>query len=109
LTDDDAELRVRLLARLSGVLRDEPSRDRRDDLSREAVELARRTASPAALSYALVARGHAIVAPDTLDECLALGNELLDLAVRSGDREELMSAHMLRLLAHCMAGDVPQA
>jgi tetratricopeptide (TPR) repeat protein len=107
--DDDAELRVRLLARLSGVLRDDPLPDRRDALSGEAVELARRAVGPAALAYALVGRAHAIIAPDTLDECLALGNELLDLAVRSGDREVLMSAHMLRTLVLCMAGAVPQA
>ena len=37
LADEDVALRVRLLARLAGALRDEPSRDRRDRLSREAV------------------------------------------------------------------------
>jgi DNA-binding SARP family transcriptional activator len=43
LDDEDVELRARLLARLAGALRDDVSRDRRDRLSREAVELARRT------------------------------------------------------------------
>jgi hypothetical protein len=40
LADEDVELRARLLARLAGALRDEPSHDRRDELSKEAVELA---------------------------------------------------------------------
>src|SRR5207245_11084241 len=56
LGDEDVELRVRLLARLSGALRDEPSRDRRERLSREAVELARRTGNQSALAHALDGR-----------------------------------------------------
>ena len=56
LGEEDVELRARLLARLAGALRDEPSRDRRDRLSREAVELARRGGNPAALAYALDGR-----------------------------------------------------
>jgi hypothetical protein len=46
LAEDDVELRARLLARLAGVLRDEHSRDRRDRISGEAVELARRAGKP---------------------------------------------------------------
>ena len=57
------------------------------------------------LSYALVGRAHAIVAPDTLAECLALGTELRAVALRSGDREQVVAAHMLRNLAHLLAGD----
>ena len=78
LADEDVELRARLLARLAGALRDEPSRDRRDALSGEAVELARRTGNPAALAYALDGRVAAIIAPDTVAECLALGSELCE-------------------------------
>jgi DNA-binding SARP family transcriptional activator len=104
----DSELRARLLARLAGALRDEHSRERRDALSREAVELARRCGSLAVLSYALVGRAHAIVAPDTVVECLALGAELREVAVRSGDREQAVAAHMLRNLAHLLVGDVAE-
>ena len=63
LADEDVELRARLLARLAGALRDEPSRDRRDALSREAVELARQTGNPTALAYALDGRAAAIARP----------------------------------------------
>jgi tetratricopeptide (TPR) repeat protein len=108
LAGDDAELRARLLARLAGALRDEHSRDRRDALSRESVELARSSSSLAVLSYALVGRAHAIVAPDTVLECLALGTELREVALRSGDREQVVAAHMLRNLAHLFVGDLAQ-
>ena len=53
LGHDDAELRIRLLSRLAGALRDEPSRTRRERAQREAVELARRSGSPALLGWAL--------------------------------------------------------
>ena len=86
LAGGDDELRARLLARLAGALRDEHARDRRDACSREAVELARRSGSLTVLAYALVGRAHAIIAPDTVAECLALGGGLRDVAVRSGDR-----------------------
>ena len=56
LGEEDVELRARLLARLAGALRDEHSRDRRDALSREGLELARRTRNSTALSYALDGR-----------------------------------------------------
>jgi DNA-binding SARP family transcriptional activator len=65
LGGEDVLLRARLLARLAGALRDEHSRDRRDALSREAVELARRAEDPAALAYALDGRA-APSSPPTL-------------------------------------------
>ena len=49
LGEADTELRARLLARLACVLRDEPSPERRDSLSREAVEIARRLGDPETL------------------------------------------------------------
>jgi DNA-binding SARP family transcriptional activator/tetratricopeptide (TPR) repeat protein len=106
LGDEDVELRARLLARLAGALRDEPSRDRRDALSGEAVELARRTDNPAALAYALDGRAFAIVAPDTVAECLALGTELRELAERNGDTERVMAAHAHRIVPQLWVGDV---
>jgi DNA-binding SARP family transcriptional activator/tetratricopeptide (TPR) repeat protein len=106
LASEDAELRARLLARLAGALRDEPVRERRDALSREAVDLARQTGNPVVLAYALVGRAHAIVAPDTVAECLALGSELREVAARSGDREQVVAAHMLRNHLHLLVGNI---
>jgi AAA ATPase domain len=109
LGEQDIELRARLLARLAGALRDEPSRDRRDHLSREAVELARSMENPAALAYALDGRAAAILGPDTVAECLDLGSELCRLANRIGDRERVVAGHLWRLIAQLQRGDVREA
>jgi DNA-binding SARP family transcriptional activator len=106
LGDEDVELRARLLARLAGALRDEPRRDSRDTLSREAVALARRTGNPAALAYALDGRAASIIAPDTVDECLALGSELCEVAQRAEDAERVLAGHSHRLIAQLQVGDL---
>ena len=106
LGENDVELRARLLARLAGALRDEHSRDRRDALSKEAVELARRTGDPAALAYALNGRAAAIVAPDTVAECLALGTELRELGERIANAEVIVQGFSHRIIAQLVVGDV---
>jgi class 3 adenylate cyclase/tetratricopeptide (TPR) repeat protein len=106
LGEEDVELRARLLARLAGALRDERSRERRDRLSREAVELARRTGNLAALAYALDGRAIAILAPDTLGECIAIGSELREVAERIGDRERVVHGHMQRVAAQVVVGAI---
>jgi hypothetical protein len=109
LGDDEPELRARLLARLAGALRDEPTRERRDRLSAEAVRLARQAKSSAALLFALDGRVNAIVAPDTLAECLALADEQRSLASRLGDRERALQACMNQMQAQFPLGDVAGA
>jgi hypothetical protein len=106
ISETDVELRARLLARLAGALRDEPSRTRRDRLSREAIQLARRSGSPAALAYALDGRAEVILAPDTIAECLALGNELCEVAERIGDKERMVHGHMDRFVVQVLLGDI---
>jgi hypothetical protein len=105
LGDEDVQLRARLLARLAGALRDEPSRARRDSLSRQAVELARRSGDAAALAHALLGRAHAITAPDTIAEVDELATELCEVAAAIGDRERQGSGLMLRILVDCWRGD----
>jgi DNA-binding SARP family transcriptional activator len=109
LPDDAIEVRARLLARLGGALRDEHSRNRRDSLSREAVDLARRSGDVAALAYALDGRASSVLAPDTLQECLALGAELLEVGGKIRDFERIAHAHIHRFIAHLTLGDVDQA
>jgi len=109
LGDEDLGLRTRLLARLAGALRDEHGRDRRDALSREAVAAARRSDDPAALADAINGRTAAIMAPDTLEECLALGTELCELADRIGDKERAAYGHIVRVHAEVQLGDIRAA
>jgi hypothetical protein len=108
LGDEDDELRVALLGRLAGALRGD-QRARSDELSREALALARRTGRPAALEYALEGRAYAILAPDAMTEILALGSELRDVAARSGNSERVIGGHMLRIMALLQAGDLAGA
>ena len=108
LGDVDVELRVRILSRLGGALRDEHSRDRRDKLSREAVEVARRAKNPVALAYALEGRGAAILGHDSRAELLALSGELRGLAERIGDPERVVQAHIYRLIAQLELGNIPE-
>ena len=109
LGDAEPELRARLLARLAGALRDEYSRERRDNLSREAVELARRTNDPIALADALDGRAAAIIAPDTVRECLSLGNEMFEIAQQTRNHERLIAAVDIRAVSHVMLGEIDQA
>ena len=109
LPADEVALRVRLLARLSGALRDEPSRDRRDRLSREGIELARRTNNSAALVYALDGRLGAIAAPDVITERLTLANEIREAAERIGEGERVIAAHFHRFIALLETGDLSGA
>ena len=106
LPPEHVELRARLLVRLAGALRDEISPARRDKLSREAIELARRSGNPSALAHALDGRVFAILAPDTLDECIALSSELCELADLIGDREWAVHGRMERLSPNIVIGDV---
>jgi DNA-binding SARP family transcriptional activator len=109
LGDEDVELRARLLARLAGALRDEPAGDRRDRLSCEAVDLARRAGDPAALAYALDGRAAAIISPDTIAERLAIAGELLGVAERIRDPERIVQAHFHRIMAQLQLGEVGRA
>jgi DNA-binding SARP family transcriptional activator len=106
LPAEHVELRARLLARLAGALRDERSRERRDTLSRDAIELARGTGNLAALAYALDGRVSSIIAPDTVTEVLALATELRQVAERVGDKERVIAAHSFRLMAQLLLGDI---
>jgi len=109
LAQEDAGLRVRLLACLAGALRDEHSRSRREQLGREAVDLARRLGEPGPLMYALDGLGVSIVGPDTIAECMALGDELHALASSSGDVERVVAGLDLRIISRTVAGDVDAA
>jgi eukaryotic-like serine/threonine-protein kinase len=107
LGDGDSALRARLLARLSGALRDPPSRERAASLSREAVEMARRLGDPATLAYALDARHVVIWGPDSCDERAALTNEITRLAEEAEEEERAFQGRFWRLESLLEAGDLP--
>lgn len=105
--EQQAALRARLLARLAGgPLRDDVDRERRDALSRDALELARGLGDPATLAYVLDGRYSAVWGPDNLEQRLELAEELVAAATEAGDKERTLQGHHYRALALLEAGDV---
>src|SRR5690606_11533645 len=104
LGPEDSILRVRLLARLSLELTfaDE---DRRVSYSLEAIQIARRLGDYKALADALRARWMACWGPDGVEERFALAEELLTLAVESGDREKELIGLAQRTTCSLKSGD----
>ena len=83
----DSPYRARVLAQLAMELHWSERVDRRFDLSREAIEVARRIGDDHALGTALHCRHYAISGPHTVDERLAIATEMLAVADRTSDRE----------------------
>lgn len=98
LGEDEIELRARILARLAGALRDEHDPTPRVAIGRLAVETARRTGDPAALSYALRGLCAAQHALSDHEDRLRVAAELRELARTTADIEaecEALAAEML--------------
>ncbi|MDQ4064484.1 MAG: AAA family ATPase [Actinomycetota bacterium] len=106
-TADDL-VRVRLLSRLAVELYYTPFRERRAELSEEALTLARRLEDPEALLIALYSRHWSMLGPDGLDERLAAADEILELAREVGDREMAFRAHHFRISALLELGRIDE-
>jgi tetratricopeptide (TPR) repeat protein len=105
LGTDDSVLRVRLLARLAGAMRDRPSLETRSSLSREAVSMARRLGSRDDLVYGLISMGWATWEPDP-EQIPAVTKELRTLAQESGDLEQAVQAAWLEYVLFMTKGDI---
>lgn len=110
LGDSDSDLRVHLLGRLAMEYRYAPFEGLREQLSREAVAVARRLARHTTLVFALNARHFAILGPDTLEQRTAISLELAQLAQATGDQELALQSLPWRLadlldLGHIHAAD----
>ena len=90
LPDADSALRARLLARLSDSLHVAGDEDRRNAISAEAVEMARRVGDPDTLGVTLLARHAALLHIDHLEERLGIASEQLQLA-RERRRTEMVA------------------
>jgi tetratricopeptide (TPR) repeat protein len=104
LSPDDSALRVRVLARLSLELTFSDEERRRESLSREALEMARRLGDVNALAIACRARWMAVWGPDGLEERSALSEEILSLARETGDREMELVGRARRITCSMEAG-----
>ena len=102
----DSPLRVRLLARLAGALRDDPVPEERAVLSAEAVEMARRLDDPATLAYALEGHCATMLGPDTPELRLAMASEIIGLASAVDDRERVVQGRHQRVIALMELGQI---
>jgi DNA-binding SARP family transcriptional activator len=107
--DRSPALRARLLGRLAIELYHAPPVARREELSAQAVALARETGEPGALVDALSARHVALWSPPHLDERLALADEMVALAQDAGDRERALQGRNWRVLDLLERGDLATA
>jgi tetratricopeptide (TPR) repeat protein len=109
LPEEDSELRVRLLARLAGALRDQPSSEVRDALSGRAVEMARRLEDPSTEAYALAGRYACIWGPDNTEELLGIADRIVELAELVNEPERALEGHLVRHTSLMILGDIPGA
>jgi hypothetical protein len=109
LPAEASALRVRVMARLAGALRDHPSRDRRASLSAQAVGIARRLGDPATLAYALDGHYSALMWPETAEQRLAIADEIVTLAEQVDDNERTAAGRLYRVIANMELGRIIQA
>jgi predicted ATPase len=83
----DSRLRVGLLGRLAMELIYTDEGARRNNLSRDAIEMARRLNEPIALAQALDSMHVAMKGPENLDERLVIASEIVQLAENAGANE----------------------
>jgi tetratricopeptide (TPR) repeat protein len=106
---EESSLKARVMARLTGVLRDEPEREPRWSLSAEALSMARRIGDPATLAYALEARAAAIWEPETVRERLGIADDMASVAEESQDKERGLQALGYRWHFSFELGDIAAA
>jgi tetratricopeptide (TPR) repeat protein len=109
-TDPDAtKLRSALLSRLGTALYYTDQRERADEVSSEAVRLARDTGDKGALAVALDQRLGAVWGPDNLDERLEHSRQVIELAEGVGDRETALRGRAFHVTSLIETGDVATA
>ncbi len=102
----DSPSRAMLLARYATVLRGRLQPEQQDEISREAVEIARRLDGPRALSQALVSRRLTSWDPAKAHDDLGICDEISRLADVAGDWEHGVEARLLRSHARFVLGDI---
>jgi class 3 adenylate cyclase len=80
---------------------------RRNELARQALEIARRVNDPFALLYVLFTRHTAVWEPDNLEERLATSAEIIRLAEDTGNRTWALRARYMRFADLLELGDIP--
>jgi DNA-binding SARP family transcriptional activator/tetratricopeptide (TPR) repeat protein len=108
LRGQETVLSARLLARLAGALRDEPSLEPRSSFARQGAELARRLGDPDTLVFATLSLATATWGPD-VEEFAALAREAGRLAAESGNPERELQTLWPQYIAWHALGDRARA
>jgi DNA-binding SARP family transcriptional activator len=108
LGEEESVLRVRLLARLAGALRDQPVLEPRSSMARQAVAIARRLDDPETLLYALVSLFWATSGPE-IEEPLAIAEEVSRLAKERGGSEQAVQARWCQYVSWMTLGETARA
>ncbi len=106
--EGDNALRSKLLSELARLIRSPESRDRRESLTREAVEVARRVNDPTALAWALNTRHDAMLGT-RLEELVETAREVVRLAETTGNVEEGILGYEALAGDLLQLGDIRQA
>lgn len=109
LPNEDGALRARLLGRLAAASYWSAPFERRDELSSEAVEMARRLGDQGVLAASISNRRYALWTPEDIDERLHGAEEILRLAEEAGDKERVLQAHRWVLADVLEKGDIAAA
>ncbi len=109
LPPGDSPLRSQLLARLAIALVWSDAEQRRDALSREAIDVARRVDDPATRGLALIARHGTTWPPQRLTERKALLRELGRCSSDAQSEELSLVHHVLEIALHFELGNVAAA
>ena len=102
-------MRAMLLARLAGALRDRPVPERREALTDEAVEIARKLGRSGDLAYAIEGTYASISWPRDTDGWLSMARELSRIAEQLGDMEKVFAGHLHAFGAFMVRGDMEAA
>jgi hypothetical protein len=106
---EEGALRARLSARLAEALSFAGGTERRVNIARHAIALARRLGDPGTLFFVLASCHWALGDPDSLEERLAMTAEAIELAERQGDRVGALEARFWHLSDLLEAGDLDGA
>jgi DNA-binding SARP family transcriptional activator len=106
LPDSDSPLRASLMARLSCAVRDQPDRNRRLPLSKEAVEMARRLGDRRTLAYALNARCLSVDDPGSMDRFTETASECIRVAEEIGELERAFTGNLYLFASLLQVGDI---
>ena len=109
LQGGDSALRAMLLARLAMAVYFMRQEARREDLGREAVEMARRVGDPDALVAALITWHFMLWGPGSVEDRLAVMAEAAAVADRLQERQPMFEVQRNRLFDLYEAGDVTAA